>query len=380
MRKYLLIILFISVVLIYGCAKSLITLILKDDPNAITMFGKNPERNFYVNQNITDSLKLIWENGTYGNYNNSSVVVYDSVVFVGDLGGRIQCFDLNTGKFKGVLKSKGSVYSTPLLYKTKLVYALCDQKKNETTLIYYDIRNGKEISEKEIDGRVLTQMIKDKSDIILCTENGKISKYSEFGKKIWELDTQNKILCNPAIIDSTLIVGNIDGELLFISSSIGKLIFNKKIGSSFLSGISIKDKLAFIGDNSGVLYAVDNHTGNIVWQFNTGARILMTPALDDDFIYVGNLEGKLYCLNLNDGVLKWKTNFGGILNSTPLITKNRIVITNLDRAFYIVDKINGSIKKRYDLDGRGKLTPVLVDNKIIIGYDDGNLSTYEVIY
>lgn len=380
MRKYIIIAFLSLVILISGCAKSLINLKLQDDPAAITMFGENPSRNFYVNQNISDSLKLIWENGTYGSYNNSSVVVYDSTVFVADLGGRIQCFDLNTGKFKGVLKSKGSVYSTPLLYKTKLVYALCDQKKNKTTLIYYDIKNGKEVDDIEIDGRVLTQMIKDKNDIILCTESGKVCKYSEFGKMIWTLETENRILCNPAIIDSNLIIGNIKGEILFINSSNGKLILRKKIGKSFLSGISIKDEFAFVGDNNGILYAINNQTGKIIWEFNTGARILMTPAYDADFVYVGNLDGQLFCLNQRDGNTIWKSNLGGILNSTPLITRNRIVINNLDRAFYIVDKANGSIKRKYDLDGRGKLSPVLVDNKIIIGYDDGNLSAYEVIY
>lgn len=324
MKKFFLITFLIFAALISGCAKSVINLILKDDNNAITMFGENPSRSFYVDKNISDSLKLIWENGTYGSYNNSSVVVYDSIVFAADLGGRIQCFDLNTGKFKGVLKSKGSVYSTPLLYKTKLVYALCDQKKNETTLIFYDIRNGKDLYDIEINGRVLTQMIKDSNDVILCTESGKVSKYSEFGKIIWEQETGNKILCNPALIDSTLILGNIDGEILFINSSDGKIILRKKTGTSFLSGISIKNNLAFIGDDSGKLFAINNQTGKVVWKYNTGARILMTPALDNEFVYIGNLSGELFCLNQRDGSIKWKSGLGGILNSTPLITRNRI--------------------------------------------------------
>ncbi len=380
MKKFFKLTFLFLMILISGCAKSLINLVLKDDANAITMFGKSPQRSFYVDQNISDSLKLIWENDTYGSYINSSVVVYDSIVFVADLGGRIQCFDLNTGKFKGVLKSKGSVYSTPILYKNKLVYALCDQKKNETTLIYYDIKNGKEFYDIDIDGRVLTQMIKDNRDIILCTESGKVSKYSEFGKLIWELQTGNKILSNPAIIDSTLIVGNIDGEILLINSSSGKLILKKKIGKSFLSGISVYNKLAFIGDNNGKLYAIDIHTAEKKWEFNTEARILMTPALDDEFVYIGNLSGELYCLNQKDGSSNWKSNLGGVLNSSPLITRNRIVITNLNLAFYIVNKTDGIIKRKFVLDGRGKMTPVLVDNKIIIGYDDGNLNAYEIIY
>lgn len=380
MKKYIVFTLIILIGIISGCAKSVINLVLKDDQNAITMFGKNPSRSFYVDQNISDSLKLIWENGTYGSYNNSSVVVYDSIVFVADLGGRIQCFDLNTGKFKGVLKSKGSVYSTPLLYRNKIVYALCDQKKNETTLIYYDIRNGKELYDIEFDGRVLTQMIKDSNNVILCTESGKVSKYSEYGKNIWDVEIGNKIVCSPAMADNKIIIGDIDGNIIFINSSDGKITLRKKTGRSFLSGISVKNDLAFVCDDIGIMYAINNRNGEIVWKYNTGAKVLMTPALDDMYVYIGNLAGTLYCINQKDGGLIWKSNLGGILNSTPLVTKNKIVVTNLNLAFYLVDKSNGMIRRKYDLDGRGKLTPVLVDNKIIIGYDDGNLSAYEVIY
>ncbi len=379
MKKFLSITLLFFILIFSGCEKSLINLVLQNDPDAISMFGKIPSRSFFVNTDITDSLKLVWENSTYGSFNNSSAVVYDSILFINDLGGRIHCFDIRTGKQKGVLKTKGAVYSTPLLFRNRIVYALCDQNKNYSNLIYYDLLNGKELFDIYIEGRILSQMINENGNIILCKDNGTIKKYSAAGKMIWETETSSQIQCNPAMQNNKIVVGNNEGEILFINSDDGKIILRKKVGKQFLSGVTIDGDIAYIADNSGVLYAIDINNGNIIWQFDTGSRILMNPAVDDENVFVGNLKGNLYCIDKNIGELKWQSKLGGLLNSTPLITKNRVVITNLNLAFYIIDKKDGIIKNKIELEGRGKLSPILINNKIIIGYDDGNISAYEII-
>lgn len=378
--KKILSITFLFIILIFsGCAKSLINLVLQDDPNAITMFGKIPSRSFFVNTDISDSLKLAWENSTYGSFNNSSAVVYDSILFINDLGGRIHCFDIQTGKQKGVLKTKGAVYSTPILFKNRLVYALCDQNKDYSNLIYYDLLNGKELFDIFIEGRILSQMINDNGNIILCTDNGTIIKYSAAGKMIWETKSSTSIQCNPAMQNNIIVIGNNEGEILFINSNDGKIILREKVGKQFLSGVTIDDNIAYIADNGGILYAININNGNTIWQFDTGSRILMNPAADGENIFVGNLKGNLFSIDKFKGTLNWESKLDGLLNSPPLITKNRVVITNLNLAFYIIDKKDGIIKNKIELEGRGKLSPILIHNKLIIGYDDGNISAYEII-
>jgi outer membrane protein assembly factor BamB len=379
MKKIIKIFLIGFLFILSGCAKSIINLVLQDDKQAITMFGKNPSRNFFYNITMSDSLKLVWDNSTYGSFNNSAPVVYDSIIFIGDLGGRVYCFDSRTGKQKGLLRTKGSIFSSPIVQKNKIIYALCEANSNNTYLVYYDFLNSAEQASIVIDGLVLNQIISDKDDIILCTENGKIQKYSPEGKLKWGIETKNKILCNPALAGNKIVVGNINGEVLWINSESGELILRKKIGNSFLSGVTIDNNIVFIGDNDGILYALNIDDGKMIWKFKTNARILMNSAADNEKVYVGNLDGELYSLDKTNGKLIWKLEVGGVLNSTPLITKNRLVINNLNESFYLINTINGKISKRYPLDGRGKLSPILVNNKLIIGYDDGNLNAYEII-
>lgn len=369
-----------SILLFNGCAKSLIKLVLNDESNSHLMFGKNNSRNFFNPVDVSDSLNLIWESEAYGSFTNNSVIYKDSVIIVGDLGGRIHCFDLISGKQVGVLKSKGSVYSTPIIIKYKLVYALVDQKENLTELIYYDMFNGKELEIVEIEGRVLTQMLLDVDDIILCTEDGNVKKYSSSGDLIWEFNTKSKIYSNPASIDNMILIANDKGELISLNSETGKQNYKVKLGNPFFSGISIDNSNAFIADNSGIVYSFDVKDGKLNWSFKSSARINMNPAIDDKYLYIGNLKGELYSIDKYSGQLNWKSELDGVLNSTPLVTNNRVIIANLFKSFSIINKLNGIVTNNYALESRCRLSPIIIDNKLIIGYDDGVLRAYEFVY
>ena len=380
MKKISLIFYVLIILLLNGCAKSLIKIVLNDDKNSHLMFGKNSKREFFIPVNISDSLKFIWEQDAYGGFTNSSVVYKDSIIFVSDLAGRIHCFNIENGKQVGVLKSKGAVFSTPLISNYKLIYALVDDNDDETELIFYDMHNGKELFITYLDGRVNTQMLFDREDIILCTENGIVHKISSGGKKVWDTKLPTKNYCNLALVDNIILAGTINGDIIAINSETGLQMYNKKMGEPFFSGITIDLRNAFIADNSGILYCFEVKTGKLIWKYNTESRVLMNPAVDDKNLYIGNLNGDLFSINKSSGKLNWKTRLNGVLNSTPLITENRIVITNLFKSFSIINKDNGFVKKTYFLDGRGKLSPVLVENKLFIGHDDGVIRAYEFIY
>lgn len=380
MNKILKIIILSSILLISGCTKSLIKLVLIDEANSHLMFGKNTYREFFNPITISDSLQEIWESEVYGGFTNNSIIYKDSIIIIGDLGGRIHCFNIETGKPVGVLKSKGSVYSTPLIINYKLIYALVDQNENLTELIYYDMSNGKELKIVELDGKVLTQMLLDNDNIVLCTENGKVKKYSGSGKLIWEFNTKTKIYSNPAVIKNTLLIANDNGEIISLNSETGKQNYIVKIGNPFFAGITIDKSNAYIADNSGVIYSLNIETGTILWSYKTSTRILMNPAIDDQNLFIGNLNGDLYAIDKIFGKLIWKSQLDGSLNSTPLVTNNRIIISNLFKKFTIVDKENGNVTKNYELDARCRLSPVIIDDKLIIGYDDGVLRAYEFVY
>ena len=362
---------------LYGCSASFIRIKTNPDQKAYSMFGKTPGRDFYSPQIIGDTLIKKWENDVNGGFANTSVTVYGGYVFAGDLSGRIFCFNDTSGKVIGKLKNKGAIYSAPIIDKTDIIFAVASENENESHLISYSFIKGKENYDREIKGKILTEMIKLDSSIIFNTEDGRVYKYSLDGQKIWEFDSKSFVHSSPAIGDNIIIFGNDKGELIAVSYDNGKLLYRKKIGKYFYCGAAVQSGVVFIGNDDGKLYAVNIKSGSIEWDFDTHAAIKMTPAIKDNIIVVGNLNGELFAINKSNGKQIWETKTGGLLNATPLITNNFIIQPDLNNKFYLADPLTGKILNTYFLEGRVKLTPVIADSTLFIGYEDGNIRAYK---
>lgn len=374
LRKLILI---ISALIIAGCAKSLIQISSKKVENIHPMFGKNYERNFYYDFISSDSLKLIWTADAFGSFNNSSVVANDSLIFIADLAGRIHVFNFENGKQRGVLKTKGAIFSTPLLYKLRIYYPLVKDGKKLTEFIVYDYFAGKDLYIIEIEDLITNQMLSDDEAIYLFAEDGTIYKYDYEAKLIWSIETNQNIHFVPAMKKDKIFFGNDAGEFIVIDSKQGRIIHREKISSGFFSGASIDNNLCYLGDDEGNLYAIDIDTYNIKFKIKTDGRILMNPAVDEKNIYFGNMKRMFYCIDKNDGKIVWSKKMKGYFNSTPVVTKNHLFVPNLFKSLLIVDKSNGELLKEVELDNRAKLSPVIINNKIIIGYDEGVIAAYE---
>jgi outer membrane protein assembly factor BamB len=377
MKKLLLISIFFT--LVAGCSTSYIKVPIPKSEKSYDMFGKTGKREFYIEQSIGDSLIKKWEAETNGSFPNSSVTVYDSLIFINDLSGRVYCIGLNTGKTLGQLKNKGAVYTTPVINNSTIIFAVAQEDKNLSILFYYDYMSGKTLFEIEIPGRVLTELIKNEDGIIFNTEKGIVYKYSMKGEKIWEYDTKSMTHSSPAINKNIVVFGNDSGEIIGINAIKGTLIYKEKIGESFFCGTAIDDHTAYIGNDNGYIYALELTKGKVKWKFDTGARITMTPALNKENLLVGNLKGALFSLRKSDSRLNWQINTDGVLNASPLITDNMAIVPDLNEKFYLVKLETGEIIDYYYTDGRVKLSPVIYNNHLFIGYDDGVLSAYEIV-
>ncbi|MCJ7552995.1 MAG: PQQ-binding-like beta-propeller repeat protein, partial [Ignavibacteriaceae bacterium] len=335
----------------------------QEDDAPVTMFAESGERNFYIPINFSDSLNLLWENDVHGSFNNSSFIFFDSTVFVHDLSGRIHSFNIFTGKQTGVLKYKGAIFSTPILFNNTIVTALVLNNENKTELIFYNYFKGKELKLVDIEGRVINQMIKIYDDLILVTEEGSIKKINSQGTEVWNTKIESFTHSNPAYSNGRIYLGTDDGEFICLDNETSSVIYKKKMGTSFNSGVTIKNNFAFMGDDNGTLYKISTMDGELKWKFETGSKIIMNPALDNENVYIGTLSGQLFSIDQKSDKLIWKEKFNGaVFNSAPLITDNRIIISDLFKSVLIIDKTNGKLKSKIELDARVKMTPAIRNN------------------
>lgn len=377
---------YLLLILVSGCASSLIKVNSYKDVTPHSQFGKFPIREFYYKLPISLSLTEKWEAEINGGFSNSSVTVYDSAVFVNDLSGRIYCFSIADGKTLGQLKYKGSIFTTPIIQNSLIIFAVVSDKENISTLYFYDYKEGKEISSIEIEGRVTNQLLKLDDGIILLSEMGHLYRFDFTGNLIWHYEATSFCHSSPVSNNKVIIFGNDNGEIISIdrgdvlrnNNPDSKLIFREKIGGPFFSGAIIFDNEIYIGNEDGNLYSIDLNSGNVNWSFQSGAKIKMEAVVNENEIFVGNLKGDLFKLSRLDGKQIWKVNTGGLLNITPLLTKNVVIVPDANKKIYLISVSNGEIVDSLLFDGRLKLNPVIKNNLLFVGYENGNLRAYEI--
>ena len=371
---------FMMALIIGGCGKTSIKVLTKLDNDPYSMFGKSSARNFYVPVNVSDSLALRWESDTDAGFKNTSVSIYDEYVFVSNLGGRIYVFQIEDGENVGRLKNSGAIYTTPLVFRSLVIFGVAQDKNNLTELIYYDYQSGKEVYYEEINSRILSEMIALDDGIVFLTESGRINRYNLGGYSVWQTETKTTTRSSPSLSDGIIIFGNNNGEVITVNVEDGEIIKKKKFEGLFTAAPTIDGEIAYLSNNNGKVYAVNLYDLVKIWEFDTGTKVLMSPAIDDKNVIVGNLAGGLFSLNKNTGKVNWYKKFKGLFNATPLLTENRIIIGDLFRSFYIIDKATGIQKNIYLLDGRTKLSPVYYDSTLFIGFDRGVLRAYDFVY
>jgi len=363
-----------------GCSSSVIKIAGSTEKADVhPMFGKVPSREFYTNYKMTDSLRLLWEGEANGSFTQSSVSYYDKYIFVNDLSGRIFCFDMNSGKIVGQLKHKGPVYTTPVIHRYSIIYAESVVDEDKSILRIYNFLEGKAIAEKEIAGRVLTEILLLDREIFFVTEKGLLYKFGVIGEYFWVKDLKSLMHSSPVSDGEHIYLADDNGDIISVSRNDGEINFRKNLGISFTSGLTLTDESIIAGDKEGFVYSINKNNGKVNWKYSSGSKITAVPVFSGEMLYIVNLGGAIISLDTRTGKERWRTKTSGVLNSTPLLTDKYLVIPDLSNRIIVIDIKNGDEVKVLTLPSRAKLSPVINKNILIIGYDRGMLRAYEII-
>lgn len=364
--------------LIGGCTTSLIKLEIEPGYSGLEMFGQNTSRNFFYNLELTDSLFLKWSVSTKGGFTNNSVVFTDKYVFINDLSGRIYCFDIQTGKQKGMLNYKGSIFTSPIVNKFILYFAVAEINNVLSTIVGYDIFNGVELFKTEIDGKITNELLILDDGLLAVSQKGNIYKFNFKGEQVFTFDLKSNVNSLPVLYSDIIIFSTEDGEIVGVKKDNGKIEIRERISDYPLFNGSIKNDIYYVGSENGTIYSynLNNRQSEII--FESKNKIVAAPSFDNENIYFGNLAGIFYSINLLRKKLNWEVDCKGLINASAIVTDNKLIIPNLNKKIHLIEKTTGRSVAEYEFEGRIKLTPIPINNLLIVGYDNGVLECYEI--
>ncbi len=112
---------------------------------------------------------------------------------------------------------------------------------------------------------------------------------------LWALRLFQPMDSSPALSADGLYLGA-GTSLYHVDLAERKTIWNYPTNGKIVSCPALLDSMVIFGSLDGNLYAVDSHTGNLKWQFETGGSILASPTVADGVVYIGSEDGNLYAL------------------------------------------------------------------------------------
>jgi|WetSurMetagenome_2_1015567.scaffolds.fasta_scaffold135998_2 eukaryotic-like serine/threonine-protein kinase len=369
--------LLIIIILIAGCAGIQIQKYVKPRPGDWTMYGGNCFRTNFSEKMIVPPLKPVWEYDANAAFSEYSLVVADSIIFVGNLKGEMHLVGAVSGKKISKQSFDEAIVGAPVVEANVIYFPVNNGNVNFGE---YDLSAGKfswtlKLSEIETSPLVFG------SQIFVTTHEGKLVAVDKHkGIVNWTFqdskDKKKSSRSSAATDGKVVVFGNDNGNLYAVDVDNGKLFWKFKTGGSIVATPSIYNQTVLFGSTDGYFYALDISDGIIRWKTNFSSPIYSSQAVADSFVYIGGSDCVFRCLNINTGELKWSFKAGSVISSAPLVTKNFVFVGSLDKNLYVLDTKNGNLIWSYLLNGRIKSTPVLWNEYLYVLTDDHIITAF----
>ena len=163
-------------------------------------------------------------------------------------------------------------------------------------------------------------------------------------KAKWVFSADANVISTPAVLNSLVVFGNQNGEVMALSLKDGKKKWTYKTGGAVFSSPAVQKGKVVFGSGDGYVYCLDVVNGHIRWKMKTGASVLGSPVIAGDTVFIGGSDHNFMALSLQNGKVLWKFNqLQGPVVSTPLLYGNLVVVGAWDKNLYAVKKSTGEL-------------------------------------
>ncbi len=253
------------------------------------------------------------------------------------LTGQVVAFDALTGKVRwrtGI----GPTESSPLVHQGRVyvgdwrgyVYAL-------------DAKTGRIRWRFQTGGRVKGAVAALGNRVFVGSYDGRLSALdSRTGALQWRSSSQDRFggrgrfYSTPAVAYGRVFVGSTDGKVYAFGASTGDLLWSRSTGGYVYSSPAVWEKLVLVGSYSGSFFAIDAATGEVRWRFAAGARISGAPTVMAGNVYFATLSRRTFAVDARTGRRVWTFAEG---QYSPLVADaDRVYLVGLARIFALTEK------------------------------------------
>jgi outer membrane protein assembly factor BamB len=208
----------------------------------------------------------------------SSPLVADGSVYVGDWRGRVYALDQTTGRVRWTFQGKG---------------------------------------------RIKGGVAKSGNRLYVGTYDGYLYALSTAtGKAIWRTRSQDRLggrgyfYSTPAVAYGRVYIGSTDHKVYSFGAASGTLRWSKGTGGYVYASPAVWRQTVYAGSYSGRFYALDAATGDVRWRFRAKGHISGSATVIAGVVYFSTFDEVTYALDARTGLLLWTYKdgkYGGVV-------------------------------------------------------------------
>jgi outer membrane protein assembly factor BamB len=253
------------------------------------------------------------------------------------LTGEVVAFDALSGKVRWRTEI-GPTESSPLVHQGKIyvgdwrgrVYALSER----TGRIVWTFRTG---------GRVKGAVAALGNRVFVGSYDGRLYALdSRTGALQWRSASQGRLgglgqfYSTPAVAYGRVFIGSTDGKVYAFGATTGDLLWSRSTGGYVYSSPAVWEKLVLVGSYSGSFFAIDAGTGEVHWRFRAGARISGAPTVMAGNVYFATLARRTFAVDGRTGRRVWSFPDG---EYSPLVADaDRAYLVGRARIFALAER------------------------------------------
>jgi outer membrane protein assembly factor BamB len=197
----------------------------------------------------------------------SSPVVANGLVYLGDLRGNVYALRARTGRTRWTFRARD------------------------------DVKGGVAVSGRRLyvgsyDGRVY-------------------ALDARTGRLLWRASAQDRLggrgnfYATPVAAYGRVYIGNTDGKVYSYGATSGKIRWSHHTGSFVYSSPAVWRGRVYAGSHDKHLYCFDAATGRVRWRFRANGKISGAPTVINGLVYFSTVTGRTYALDARNAKRRW---------------------------------------------------------------------------
>jgi len=230
-------------------------------------------------------------------------VVY--VTFIGSAechhpraGGEVDAFAASNGRLRW-RREVGPTESSPLVADGTVFVGDWDG-----VVWALDARTGAVRWRTRLDGAIKGSLALAGRRLFIGTYGGSVYALAErSGRVLWRSGGHGSFYSSPAVAYGRVFIGSLDDGVYAFGQSSGDLLWSRPTGGYVYASPAVADRLVLVGSYDHRFYALDAGTGAVRWSYAANGPISGAASVIDGVVWFSTFAKRTYALRVSDGRL-----------------------------------------------------------------------------